>query len=487
MYPVFYIRWNPSADVTYTDMSIVVYDNNTTYFSDFVCAAGNEFRITVNKTCLLTTNDLHAQIFCYPEFVGADAAAQVDFTETFLGYDTTGAALLETRHKCTLSMPENTLSTIHVGRLVKSSSCGLGAGMLLWRTHQTDDVVNLINAPFSYDLEGILTYATVYKDVTGNLRLIYDVDFSCGGLDTSVVVFAGPTETLEWCSLNVYADITGDATRELLGQITADDIDGTSYVSKTFGVSSELALRLNDVKYNGFRVYLEPTMLLDYSMYIYDCYSIFKPTRDATLSTDHTVVVAAAGDPILSKTVSTHHLAKVKSGTIYVLDYYTPDMWWGLSAKKSLYTYEDWNMYENILTYFGRFYHSPLYFNNKTPFMYSVQFTTNDGLTFDILSDIYDSSYSSEIGFYGVGPDRIYITNDSIKASTIYNVSVNPSYIDDVTSRYLIVPYSTDGTIYLVFYEQAGYDYTRCSYINSADFLIDNTISVVSFVDRAML
>jgi hypothetical protein len=230
---------------------------------------------------------------------------------------------------------------------------------------------------------------------------------------------------------------------------------------------------------------IKNTNLSESTWFIYDSYLLFKRLIvDQSIDTSHTCFIYDSTTPIITNEIYTEHRASVKGGKVFIIDYYTPGDWWNLSTSDSLYTHTVWNRFENILQYFGRFYHSPYLYNTQLPKLNTIKIAMlQNSPYFEIIEDVYDVNIATTLSSSS-DSSITSIVFDNDKYLTLFGSHISPNLVLDDGTYYRVSTSIQDNTVMLGYYymsDGTNFPYTETN--TTHPFVADHTF-YLSFYGR---
>jgi len=496
MYKVAKLEWSSSGCV-YADVSIAIWADNTyfnpgiaTYvFNDFVRAASNGFFITVPDNMFADStlggpySPLYVQIGLYPEHKNGDSVPNIDLTNVSILDNTAGQKIISTQHSVVLSMLDGTMTTGHSVFIDRTEYYGDPDSFIFFDSTDASTVSDITNGGYAYDKEPTSTYAIYPEQVSGRLQILRTTDSSYGGVNGYVHIAAKVLNGFYGPTLQAYLDYTdSDIGPYYIGQFFFNNsLD--SIKKKSFKIPLKLMDVLSHNRFNKTHLLLKNIndTSTGSSWGIYDSYITFYRTIDSTLDTSHEVLIADSTTPIVNKIISTKHIARITRGSTYELDYYTPGEWWKFTGDKEYYNFVDWNKYENILQYFGRYYHSPIYFKSQLPDFGSLTFRARSNGKLAIVNDNLSAETPTIISKYIDGSSHgVNIISDSAKYLSLYNPKISPEVLTDDGTIFRALPAVQDNTICVYWFYSNDGTYFNWESTNNHPF-ITNRLFYLSY------
>jgi len=150
------------------------------------------------------------------------------------------------------------------------------------------------------------------------------------------------------------------------------------------------------------------------------------------------------------------------------------------------YTIKKQNKYEEALQSFGRFFHSPLYFDAQLPYFGNIMLKTNSNGTLSIEEDSFDKiSGSSVTGKFDTDSRYICIEPEVASVLKMYSPYISPSYLIDDNTQYRMVPTVEDSSILIrAYYSTGGTFDTWNIALGDHPFVADHTFFVSFYGKR---
>lgn len=122
-----------------------------------------------------------------------------------------------------------------------------------------------------------------------------------------------------------------------------------------------------------------------------------------------------------------------------------------------IFTIPKQNNIENITQYFGRFFHSPLYFNTQLPYFGIFAFEAVSGDKLNTVEENPDYSNGTTLTTESDTNSRyICIKTEIGDILNLYSPSVTPNYFIDGGDQYRLVPCIQDSSVLIRIYSSTG-------------------------------
>lgn len=332
-----------------------------------------------------------------------------------------------------------------------------GTGSLMfWDSSDVSEVSDTTTIEYAYDKEPGSTYGVLPKQSGGTLQITRQAPVSYGGVKGKVYIDLTSLDGFYSSTLGVYLDNSNG----IVGPVHLGNINFTKGLvnsfQKLYNVPEDLMLELSNSSFVDTKLKLDNSTGFTATWGILDSYMTFLATSDSTIDSSHSVVVADATTPIIWRAISTSHKVNITGGQLYPIDYYIPGDWWGFSEKKR-YTYEDWNNYETIVQYFGRFFHSPLYYGTQLPDFGTIKLLLKANGTIHVIEDYPGASVPTQV----VKQKRHRTTNGISVVPWVSNILnlyapvVAPDLVEQAGAVIRLEPFIEDNTVGITFRETA--------------------------------
>lgn len=373
-------------------VSIIGYGtSDATLFMVDIKGDSNSFFYTLQPTDL--TSGTIANDFWVSVQGAGDLTGTCDVSLMAVMDETVGQAQLVTSYETYVSGSILDLTTNHSVSVDRTEFYGTPGSQIFWESHDVSESADATNPLYSYDNQSILTSTLITMDTTNVFKLVRDTSATYGGIDGTVFVKV-KSYTDPITDIYCYIDSTNtpDTTGSYLGMFSKSELSSSNITTKAFVIDSTMMDVINENKFLGTTLKLVTNQnIIDSTIQYHDSFVVFNRTVDSTVYTDHSVDVVDNTTPIIWREITTINKVKINSGKVYVFDYYTPGSWWQFDGLNK-YTVDDWNYLENIAQNFGRFFHSPLYYDVQSPYVGHLTIIAKANGTIDIYEDCPDSS-----------------------------------------------------------------------------------------------
>lgn len=123
----------------------------------------------------------------------------------------------------------------------------------------------------------------------------------------------------------------------------------------------------------------------------------------------------------------------------------------------AIYTIPKQNYIETIVQNFGRFFHSPLYYNTQLPYFGTFAFEASSGDKLIIFEENQDYSNGTTLTTEADGTSRYFSIDTELGSIlTIYSPYIAPSYFIDGGTQYRLVPCVQDSSVLIRVYTSTG-------------------------------
>lgn len=128
----------------------------------------------------------------------------------------------------------------------------------------------------------------------------------------------------------------------------------------------------------------------------------------------------------------------------------------GISMGK-VYTIPKQNYVETITQHFGRFFHSPLYFDTQLPYMGTINFQALASAGYSIIEENVDYSEGTSISTKSDGTSRYFCIEPEVgDILRMYSPYISPAVLYSDSTLYRMVPCVVDSSILVRIYYNTG-------------------------------
>lgn len=123
----------------------------------------------------------------------------------------------------------------------------------------------------------------------------------------------------------------------------------------------------------------------------------------------------------------------------------------------NVYTIPKQNYIEEIVQDFGRFFHSPLYFNTQLPYLGTISFMATSGSGLSIVEENVDYSNGTAISTEADSDSRHFCLQPEVGSILkMYQPYISPAYFIDDGDTYRLVPCVEDSSLLIRVYSSTG-------------------------------
>lgn len=408
-----------------------------TFFTSNILLTGDYFRFGIPSWIYEsnTANDMTVSL------IGAsDVSGSIYLKQLYIAKEKETITFLDTTNSVILSMLDDTLDTTQFCLIDRTEvESGISCLYFWEKNTATGDYTDV---GYSYDNEPFDTVGV--SSPLADFTIQRDTPITYHPLKLTFNIKSSIVSYVDTSSLRVESAVYPSDNTVFIGNI----LPTVSPTTSSFDIPSSM---LND---------LDTSNLVDFAMFlvndttstflIYDSYITGAFGDNTILDTTNETTLYDSTTPILGVSVDTKHYVRVKRGKEYIIDHYTLNDWWSFGDGE-VYDYITWNMYEEILNSFGRFFNSPLVFSQQIPYVETYTFSLVSGATASVQEDtsVDTSAIAGGFGF----------SYDSSGIVYPINIRITPQSL--VHSGSVYYPYSeiaANGDISVLFKEHNGTD-----------------------------
>lgn len=149
------------------------------------------------------------------------------------------------------------------------------------------------------------------------------------------------------------------------------------------------------------------------------------------------------------------------------------------------YTTQEQNKREVIVQNFGRFFHSPLYFNTQLPYFGTIALAITGGGAFSILEDNADATTDTIYSIENDGTSSYFCIDTEVSSIlNLYSPYVSPNCFIDDNTQYRLVPCISDSSVLIRVYYSTGSTFSTWYDTGSSHPFVSDSTFFVSFYGK---